>query len=472
MKKQVAYNLADFIRQASFKNLSREVITGLKIHILDSIGCALGALGASQSSPVVIIREYMDEFGGPPYCSMIGGGKVAPCDAAFFNSALVRYLDFNDSFIAKGETCHPSDNLGALLSVGQYVDGDGKDLLVALAVAYQVQCRLCELAPLRDRGFDNSTHGSYATVAGISKMLGLDAGQIVNAIGIAGVSHNTLRVLRTGSPSHWNGLAYADTALGAVRAAFLAMGSVTGPADIFEGRKGFMEVISGEFNIDWKMEKLDAVLRTSIKRYNAEIHAQSAIEGMLELRNKSRFRAEDVERVDAEIFDVALEVIGGSDYMISTKISMKEQADHSLNYLLSVALIDGQVMPEQFREGRLHSDEVATLMEKIKVKPSAYYSARFPAELPVLIVVTLKNGMSFKIEKNDYEGFVTRPATWRFVENKFHRLAEAYIDAKHRYELVDFISHLEAKKIVDLMSLLETGLETVIGELPHAKAAS
>ena len=152
---------------------------------------------------------------------MIGGGKTAPDRAALINGALVRYLDFNDSFLAKGETCHPSDNLAPVLAASEYAGASGKDFLVALAVAYQVQCRLSEVAPVRDKGFDHVTQGAYAVAAGVSKALGLDAAKTANAIAISGTSLNALRVTRTGKLSNWKGLAYPFMASCALHAAFL-----------------------------------------------------------------------------------------------------------------------------------------------------------------------------------------------------------------------------------------------------------
>ena len=102
------------------------------------------------------IRAQIDDFGGTPRCSLIGAKKTSPDRAALYNSALVRYLDFNDSYLAKGETCHPSDNLGAVLAASEYANCSGKDLIAALAVAYQVRCRLSDVAPVRAKGFDHT----------------------------------------------------------------------------------------------------------------------------------------------------------------------------------------------------------------------------------------------------------------------------------------------------------------------------
>src|SRR5439155_18195195 len=126
----------------------------------------------------------------------------------------------------------------------------------------------------------------------------LDQRRTAHALAICGTAFNALRVTRTGALSNWKGLAYANTAFGCTHATFLAMRGITGPLEVFEGNKGFMETIAGRFEIDWSQEDLERVTQTIIKRHNAETHAQAALEGILELKQAHGFRAEDVNRVE------------------------------------------------------------------------------------------------------------------------------------------------------------------------------
>src|SRR6266851_4491784 len=194
--------LAAFVVRATYEDLSEVARRELKIHVLDTL---------------------LEDFGGNPLVTLIGGGKTAPDRAALYNAALVRYLDFNDSYLAKYETCHPSDNLGAVLAASEYAGKSGKDLLTALAIAYQVQCRLSDVAPVRAKGFDHTTQGAYAVAAGVAKALGLGQKKTANALAISGTANNALRVTRTGSLSNWKGLAYPHTAFAATFDTFLAM---------------------------------------------------------------------------------------------------------------------------------------------------------------------------------------------------------------------------------------------------------
>ncbi|HXT37038.1 MAG TPA: MmgE/PrpD family protein [Chloroflexota bacterium] len=443
--------LAAFVVQTTFDDLSPGARHELKIRVLDSLGCAIGAL---KAPPIAILKEQITEFGGHPLATMIGGVKTAPDRAAFYNAALVRYLDYNDSFLAPGETCHPSDSLGAVLAACEYQGDSGADLLTALAVAYQVQCRLSEVAPVRARGFDHTTQGAYAVAAGVARALRLDQDRTANAIAIAGTAYNALRVTRTGRLSHWKGLASPNSVYGATQAAFLARQGITGPLEVFEGNKGFKEAIAGPFSIEWEHEGLEIVQRTILKRYNAEIHSQSALEGILELRQTHHIQAEDIQRIDLETFDVAYNIIGGGEEGDKHLVHTKEEADHSLPYLLAVALLDGEVGPAQFRPERIVREDVQALLPLVTVRPDPELSRRFPLEMPCRLTIQLTDGRVARREQSDYEGFFTRPMRWEVAAAKFERLAAPYADQGTGQAVIEAVATLDTIAVHDLTTIL------------------
>jgi 2-methylcitrate dehydratase len=445
--------LAAFVQRASYSDISEEARQALKIRVLDSIACAIGAL---DGPPIRMLRAYLAEVGGTSGSTLIGSGgdKTSPEGTALYNGALVRYLDYNDSFLAPGETCHPSDNVGPVLAASEYAGANGQEFLTALAVAYQVQCRLSEEAPVRAKGFDHTTQGAYAVAAGASKALRLDAAKTANAIAISGTAYNALRVTRTGRLSNWKGLAYPNTAFDAVHATFLAKHGITGPMEVFEGNKGFMESVAGCFELDWSKEDLEAVRRTILKKYNAEIHSQSVLEGVLDLRAAHNFGPHEIDCVRVEVFDVAYNIIGGGEEGDKRLVHTKEEADHSLPYMVAVALLDGEVTPAQYLPERIAGEDVQTLLRQVVVRPDAGFSKRFPAEMCSRISVHLADGRVFTTEKRDYEGFLTRPMSWEQLAIKFDNLAAPYTDAGMRREIVQMVSELDTIQIADLMRLL------------------
>lgn len=444
-------DLAEFLVSRSYEDLSHSAVDALKVRILDGLGCAIGAL---EGAPIRAIRDYIRDFGGRPLCTTIGFNRTAPALCAFYNGALVRYLDFNDSYLAKGETCHPSDNLGAVLAAAECANRSGKDFLVSLAIAYQVQCRLSDVAPVRAKGFDHTTQGAYAVAAGVSRALRLDSVKTANAIAISGTAFNALRVTRTGVLSNWKGLAYPNMGFCGTHATFLAKHGITGPLGVFEGNKGFMDAIAGKFSIDWSKEDLESVTRTVVKKYNAEIHSQPAIEGILELKAELDFTADQVDRIEIDTFDVAFNIIGGGEEGAKHRVRTKEEADHSLPYIVSAALLDGTVMPAQYDPERIVREDIQRLLRKVVVRPNKVYSARFPAEMPCRLTVHLRDGRVLQKEKRDYEGFVTRPMTWATAAEKFHGLAAPFARESLREQIVSGVATLEDLQVADLIKLL------------------
>jgi 2-methylcitrate dehydratase len=450
-------HLARFAVRASWDDVPQMAREQLKIRVLDSAACAVGALGGE---PVRLVRSLVSELDADGPCSLIGGGTANPDRAALYNSALVRYLDFNDSYLAKGETCHPSDNLGAVLAAAEYAGASGRDFLAALALAYQVQCRLSDVAPVRDAGFDHVTQGAYAVAAGCARALGLDASHTANAIAIAGTAFNALRVTRTGRLSHWKGLAYPYMAGAALETTLLAARGITGPLEVFEGEKGFMDAVTGYFELDWETETLDRVARTILKKYNAEIHSQSVLEAVLDLRTEAHLSGADVARVEVDVFDVAYRIIGGGEEGDKTIVRTKEEADHSLPYLVAVALLDGQVLPAQYLPARIAAPDVQALLHQVSVRPDEEFSRRFPAEMPCRVRITRRDGSVLTAERSDYPGFITGGRTWEAARAKLEALAGSRTSSSFRDQLATTISRLDEVPVTEFTGLLAAAAPT------------
>jgi 2-methylcitrate dehydratase len=443
--------LARFVADRQFGDISVQAREQLKIRVLDTIGVAIGALDAP---PMAAIAGLVDALGGRPLSTLIGGGKTAPDRAAFFNGGLSRYLDFMDSYLAPSETCHPSDNLAAVLAVAEMRGASGADFLTALAVAYQVHTRLSDVAPVRDRGFDHTVQGAYAAAAGVAKALALPPDKIANAVAISGASNLALRVTRTGALSHWKGLAYPNTAMAATHAALLAAHGITGPPAVFEGNKGFKQTVAGPFEIAWRTEDLERVRLTVLKKHNAEVHAQSALDAALEVRSRPGFSIDRVRRVRLRTFRVAHQIIGGGEEGDKRTVRTKEEADHSLPYMLAVALLDGEVQPEQYAPQRIASPDVQNLLRHVVVTPDEALSAQFPARMPALLDVELGDGMVLHAARDDYHGFHTIPFDWAAARQKFDHVTRWFLSPAAAGRIADIIASLDARPVSDLTACL------------------
>jgi 2-methylcitrate dehydratase len=444
--------LADFAVKASYQDLSSDAKNHLKLHILDSLGCAIGAL---QGEPIKALRAQADEFGGKVLCTLIGGMKNAPDWAACYNTALVRYLDFMDNFLAKKETCHPCDNLGSVLAAADYNNLSGRDFMAALALAYQVQCRLLEDGPITQQGFDHTTQLSLSIAAGVSRALGLTYEQTANAIAICGSCNITLWVNRIGKIPQWKGLLSSHVAKGCMHDVFLARRGITGQLRLFEEHDGYEQSLRSKFDIDWDKEYLDKVTHTAIKPYNAEVHMQVAIEASLDLKRIYGFEAQDIENIEIEIFKTAYNIVGGGEGGDKKDVQTKEQADHSMPYAVAVALLDGQVLPAQYAPDRINRGDVQNLLRKVTVRPKSSYTRNYPDKVMCKVIIHLKDSRKLEHEKYDFKGFYTRPMSWDDVVSKFEMLSEPYTDSKQRNEIIAAVNNLDNISIRDLMHVLE-----------------
>ncbi|WP_132058627.1 MmgE/PrpD family protein [Halorussus amylolyticus] len=454
--------MADFALGLDFEDLSDDTVDELKKRILDSIGIGVAAM---DEGPVGIVRDTVGEFGAggaagsdgttgdEAACSLWGGGSASPPDAAMYNTTLTRYLDYMDSFLAPGETPHPSDNVAGVMACGEYADASGKDLVTAVGVAYEVQGALAWAAPVRDRGWDHVTHTVISAAAGASKILDLDREAFRSAVGIAGTAHNALRVTRTGGISEWKGIASANAARNAVYSAFLAKNGLEGPTNLFEGQKGWKQVVSKDFEVEYTpAERVHDVMT---KKYVAETYAQSAVEGIIELAEREDIDPEAVEKIRLDTFAGAKLIIGGGEgsrYEVETKA----QADHSLPYMLAVSLIDREMGNAQYDPERIQRDDVQELLRKVEVSEDDELTDRFEGgEMPAVVAVETTDGTTYLVEKDWFAGHPKNPMSWDQIETKFHETAGERYDEAKREEIVETVLQLEDRDVSELVDLLD-----------------
>jgi 2-methylcitrate dehydratase len=446
-----AEGIARFALRARYEDLTPDRRERLKVSVLDGLACAINALGAQ---PIQACRAQVEAFGSPDgRCTLIGGGRSNPIDAAFYNTALVRYVDFMDSYLAEGGLCHPSDNMAAILAASEYANLSGKDFLAALAVAYQVESRLTASVPFMAAGFDLTTQLSFSLAAGLSKALGLDESKATSAVGICG-DVIPLLCVRTTPISQWKGLSSAQLAYACVHGVFLASRGVTGPQYVIEGPHGLAQALGQPIRIDWDREGLDVFDRLVLKSYNTAVPGQASIQCMLELCKASAIDPARVEGIENDTFQDAYDFMGGGSFGPKTNVHTKEDADHSLPYLLAVALIDGDVQPAQLEAARIARPDVQTLLRKVQVKPDAGFTARYPREAPSRITVHVEDGKSFTHEVSGYPGFSSRPFTWDELGAKFDNLAGLRAGEGLRRDITSAVRSLESIQVSELMDLL------------------
>jgi 2-methylcitrate dehydratase len=443
--------LAKYAARASFADLSAQSCKQLPVHILDSLGCCIAAFGAG---PVEACRTQVADFGVDGPCALIGGGNANPIFAAFWHTALVRYVDFMDNFLAPTETCHTADNFGVALTIAEYVGGNGRDLMLAVALPYTVQSRFVDHGNFMTRGFDHTAQLAFSLNAAAGRLLGLSEAQIANAIAMAAASDASFAVIRAKPLSQWKGLASAQSALGAMNALFLARRGVEGPLQVIEGANGIDNLLHMQVHIDWDKQGYEGVLESTIKKYNAMIHTQSAVHCMVELAGQNKFDPGKVVSIEADVTRMTYDFAGGGLYGVDKVVRTKEQADHNLPYLLAVALLDGDVMPAQFEPDRIARADVQQLLKKVSVRPDFEYTEQYPGKMPAKVTVRLQDGKVIEHEVQDFPGLASRPFTWEESVEKFDRLVAGRVDEGLCREIKDAVRSLQNIQVRDLMKLL------------------
>src|SRR5438067_4947148 len=459
-EKTLAHQLANYACLLRFEDLSRQVVHEVKRRVIDSLGCALGAW---NEEPCAIARKVASEFSAKAGSTIIGTKHKAPPDwAAFATGCCIRYFDYNDTYLSK-EPGHPSDNISAALAIAESVGANGRELIAAIALAYEVQCRFCDAASIRARGWDHVTYGAFSTALASASLMNLDPEKTRHAVNIAGVAGAAMRQARVGELSHWKGVAFATAARHGVFSALLAGAGMTRPGPIFEGQMGFEKQLGvslgnlGEkFAVPFPQSKHGPsamILKTSIKYWPAEYHSQSAIEAALSLR-KEIFDHARIKSVMIESHDASVDIIGSEPE--KWKPNTRETADHSLPYITAIALIDGEVTSRQFEPERFADPQVWKFLESVKVKRNAELNAMYPDAVANIVHVDLDEGRRLT-RRVDYPlGHAKNRLKDSEVEKKFFALVSPTIGERRARGIVDFVWKIdEAKNVDELVKALE-----------------
>jgi 2-methylcitrate dehydratase len=441
--------LAEWVLSAESTDLGASAPMLMRRNVLDSIGCAIAAL---DGETVQVVRDHIAGDGGA--ATLIGGGRTGVDQAALFNSVAVRYVDLLDTYLTPGGLCHPADNFGAILAVAEGVGATGDEFVVALAVAYEVQCRFSAAVPVMARGLNHALQLAISVAAGAAKLLHLSAEQTANAIAIAASDNVSLAAIHSEPVSHWKGISPGITAQRAVYTTALAQRGITGPLGLFEGPNGLEQLFRQHIDLRLDDHALDVVDQTYLKKYCSLIHGQAAIETVLTLAREHGIDHDDIESVDVEVFQTAYDIAGGGSFGDKDSPSTKEQADYNLKYLLAAALIDGQVGPEQLQIERIGRRDVQRLLRRVDVRPNATFTAGYPRSTPVRIDVNLRSGRAFSREQHDFEGAPGRPLTWERTVEKFHWLSEQHAAQTLRDAIVDRVENLSDAPVSELTRLL------------------
>src|SRR5919198_2191283 len=449
MADRILNHLCDYALKLSYRDLPQEVIRRTKHIVMDTVGCALGG---AESPPAMIARAAASEITSTiPSTVLISGQKTSPDLAAFASGVMIRYLGFNDTY-AGSPTCHPSDLLAPVLAVVDARNGNGKDVILGTVLGYEVLCGLID-AGSKERNWDQSTYGVIAAAVVAAKLFGHTKEQMTNAISLAVSSHISLEQIRRGQISHWKGCAVANASRNAVFCAMLAAKGMTGPEEAFEGKAGFLSSTGIRFEIRPFGGSADTyrIMKARLKAFPSGYFSQSVIEAILNLRSQIA-DLDDIKEIRLQTFPAGYEVMGSGE--ANWQPETRESADHSLPFVMAVALMEGNLEIRHYDQMYYKRPDVRALMEKIKIRIGEEPVALWP-EVPLNIVdVETKSGKILSTKVAYHLGHFKRFITDEEQERKFRPLAEPLLPKKQIDDLLACLRHLdEVEQISELISL-------------------
>ncbi|MFC1533370.1 MmgE/PrpD family protein [Thermodesulfobacteriota bacterium] len=447
--------LSSYSLSLDFNELPGEVIHQTKRQLIDSLGCAIGGF---ESEPSKIARRIASGVSCRQPATIIGSGQqTTPELATFANGIMVRYIDFNDVYRSAEtkEGGHPSDNFAPVLSCAEIAHADGKRFITAAVLAYEIFLGLNASVNLREKGLDHVTNGVISSVIGASKVLGLSSDQMAQAINLALVANIALCQTRVEGVSMWKGCAFANTARNAVFAAQLASQGLTGPTPIFEGRYGFFNALGGTFKLAplGSNSRSFRIMGAAIKPFPAGGLSLAAIEAALIIRPHI-INVEDITEVNIKTSNMSFEIMAGDPEKWHPK--NRETADHSIPYVIAVALMFGGVEVHHFSQDYLHNTQLIELVQKVKVTPSEECNRMMPEANVGIVEVATKSGQKFSERVDYHRGHPKNPMNDGDIEKKFLSLTRDHLNSERSKSILDLIWNLEQVEDINQLMLLLT----------------
>jgi 2-methylcitrate dehydratase len=419
----LAERLAAYAAALRYEDLDAATIERVKSHVIDTLGCGIAAF---DERPVRVCREIAQSVQGP--ATIIGTArKTSPDLAAFANSAAGRYYDLNDIYVGR-MTSHPSDHIAPCFAVAESERARGHNLITAIALAYEINCRLVDALDISSRGWDSPVFSLPAVALAAGKLMKLDAAKLTEAVNLAINDHISMGQTRRQVLSDWKGLADGEASRNAVFAAMLARGGLTGPTPIFEGTLGVFKQVWGEASID--VAKFGGhgnpfrINQCGMKAYPAVVFTQTAIVAATAIADEVTKGAPDKAAALERIASIEIAtykrglVQTGTDREKWAPVT-RDTADHSMPYITARAMFDGDITNDSYAPAKLKEPRILAFMQKIRVAEDPVLTARTGGAVPTRITAILADGQRVSREVNDIPGFAGRPMQRPDIGRKF-----------------------------------------------------
>ncbi len=440
----VVERIGEYAAALQPEDLGAAVTDYAKRILLDSLACGYGGL---DSEPARIVRRSVAELDGGAQATLLGTGTKANAQfAALANGVAIRYQDYNDVYFGPAWTAHPSDTIATVLAAAEWSGRSGRDFLLGMVIAYEVQMRFSDLPVAQNlwhRGWHHTAACSYAAAAGAGRMLGLDARQIGHAVALSGARSNTFSEIRHGDIPMDKALSAPIVASQAILYALLARQGFTGCGTLLEGPYGFGKAVAGGVDVEPLVPQRGdfRIMKIGLKPYPVEGMTPAMVEAAIALRNEHQLDPGEIESIRILAHEEAVTKPSWDDHKLAP--TNKETADHSFYYCVAVGLVAGECTSEQFNDVWLRNPAVAKLMAVTTLEAKPELTALFKqGARPAAVEVTTRRGV-FSREVLYPKGDPRNPMNWADVTQKFMKQAEPVLGRTLAQEIVERTNAIE-----------------------------
>lgn len=454
---ETIHELAGWVLSLDSARLPPAVNQQARLLVLDTIGCALAALDEPEANRII---GAVESLGGAAQSTIIGAeGKSSAVNAVLANGALLRFLDLNDFVINAEENDpvmggHPSDNIAVALSVGEWRNSPGVEIIAAVVLGYEIYNRLGSLME-RSGPWDGTSVSGLVAAAMTGRLMNLDAGQLAHALALGASRCVTPAIVRGGRISAAKFLANSMNAQSGAQAAILASQGLTGPLGILDDERGLQRLFGSHLDIlTAPFDDGFAIMRAEIKAFPCLATGQTAVAAAIEMHRILNGHTEAIESIEVVMADCPIVRRQQSD-QDRRRPDSREAADHSFYFLVAAALTDGELGPRQFDGERWYDPAILSLMERTTMRMDETWTTRAPSSYPCTLRVVTVDGRDHAVEIPYTPGHSEGGLDASVVEAKFDAITESSLADKDRTGIKDSVSRLEEPSmILQLMGFL------------------
>jgi 2-methylcitrate dehydratase PrpD len=440
--------VAEYVAATTYDALPASTVAATKRVTLDLLGVVLPAINYGPGS---VMNQYIRETGGAGRATVVGTDiKTTAANAALANGTMAADMEQDD--------VHPESNLHAssvfvpaMLGVAEELDSSGRDWINALAVAYDVGCRL-SIAMDNGRQYASGFHptavsGTFGATSAVARLLGLDAAGVNSAIGLAGCQAAGMLTWEMETEHYTKSFQSGVPARNAVVAGQLAARGYIGASNTLDGKYNVFDAFSNHRNFPRLVENLGErheVEYTGYKFYSVCRFIHSALDQLLDLSEEHGFAGSDIEGLDVWLPHTQVPIVDHNTLIT-----------HNLQYSLAVGITDRIVERAQTSNERFADPALQAIAAKVTLRGADDMEALYPAHWPSRVHIRLTDGRTFESERHDPRGTSFVPVTDADMVAKFEGMASQVLPAERVNQIVKVVDELETlDSIRELTALL------------------